>query len=86
MLRITVEFVPHGDESRKWTLVQGVIANDGTSGTLKRGNYRFWLSKRRHVKSVWRTGNLLDFPRKSLGPWHLLYRVLQVALRREERR
>ena len=42
MIRITVELVPHGDESRARVLAHGIIANDGT-GTLERGNYNFVL-------------------------------------------
>lgn len=38
MIRVTVELVPHGDESRKETIATGLIANDG-NGTPRYGSY-----------------------------------------------
>ena len=38
MLRITVELVPFGDESRSKQIGKGYIVNDGT-GDSKTGNY-----------------------------------------------
>ena len=38
-LRVTVEIIPHGDESRKSKLAVVEIVNDGT-GTKELGNYR----------------------------------------------
>lgn len=70
MLRITIEFVPHGDESRAEVLATASIANDGT-GTPTRGNYRVWLSKRKSL-DVWKRGTVEGFPRQRLGPWDLL--------------
>ena len=78
MIRVTVELVPQGDESRAKTLHTAVIANDG-SGTKDRGNYRFSLSRKGSARP-WKEGRISGFPRKRLGTWHLLYRVLKEAL------
>jgi len=39
MLRVKIELVPHGDESRAKTIGEMVIANDST-GTYENGNYQ----------------------------------------------
>lgn len=77
MLRITVELLPLGDESRARVLSVAEIANDGT-GTLDTGNYVFTLSKGEQAnRNVWRQGAVRGFPRRQLGVWDLLYRALQ---------
>lgn len=78
MIRITIELVPHGDESRAKVLHVGLIANNG-KGTQSRGNYWFELSQRGSRK-VWRKGPVEGFPRRSRGAWHLLHRVLEEAI------
>jgi hypothetical protein len=65
MLRITIELLPHGDESRKQHLGTIEIANVG--GTQTRGNYRVRLSKRGKPKQLWKEGSVNEFPRKRLG-------------------
>lgn len=72
MIRVTVELVPHGDESRARLLARGTITNDGT-GTLQRGNYRFrfWNGKATK-KGPWREGEVRDFPRRDKNVWWLL--------------
>ena len=77
MLRVTIEFVPHGDESRAEVLHTAIIANDGT-GSRTKGDYCFALSQRRSART-WRSGRVRDFPRLRLGAWELLRRVLQEA-------
>lgn len=79
MLIITVELVPHGNLSKKRLLARALIANDGT-GDEQTGNYTFNLSKRGKPYDVWRAGRIEGFPRKRLGPWDLLYRVLRAEL------
>lgn len=79
MIRVTVELWPHGDKSRKWHLGTAIIANDGT-GTEEIGNYRVTLSKWGRPQRVWRRGRVEGFPRKSRGPWDLLYRALQATV------
>lgn len=71
MIRITVELLPHGDESRARVIGLATITNDGT-GTDRQGNYklRFWNGG----VLPWRTGRLEGFPRKSRNVWHLLQR------------
>jgi hypothetical protein len=79
MLVIRIEEWPYGDESRKKDLGVAHIAND-VSGTLSSGNYWFKLFKSpEYAKSpgIWKKGNVYNFPRKRLGPWDLLYRVLK---------
>jgi hypothetical protein len=46
MIRITIEMLPHGDESRKRHMGTMEIANDAT-GTGTAGNYRVRLSNPR---------------------------------------
>lgn len=79
MLRITIELVPHGDESRKEVIGIGVIANDAT-GTDYNGNYKYHLSKWGKGTAMWKAGRIEDFARKVRGPWDLLYRVLSNAV------
>lgn len=78
MIRITIELVPHGDESRARVLARGEIINEGT-GTRERGNYYFWLSQSGRVTTKSRWGNVRDFPRLRKNVWHLLARVLNTA-------
>jgi hypothetical protein len=75
MLRVTVELVPHGDESRARHLGTAVIANDGT-GDLDTGNYWAKLSKW-GSGATWKRGKYKGFPRKRRGPWDLLYCLLR---------
>ena len=83
MIRVTIELVPHGNESKTRTLHVGVIANNGT-GSKTKGNYYFALSQRGSRK-VWKSGVVQGFPRKSRGAWNLLYRVLEEAAERRGR-
>lgn len=82
MLRVTVELVPRGDESRAKKLCVGVIFNDIT-GTLTSGNYGVKLSRQGigektfETRTPWRQGRVTGFPRKRLNSWDLLYRALQ---------
>ena len=65
MLRITVELLPGGDESRKKHLGTATITNDGT-GDEHRGNY---VATR-----------VARFDRKRRGPWDLLFLALRSAV------
>lgn len=80
MIRITVELVPLGIESRKRILAQGTIINTG-SGTLWRGNYRYWLSQSKRLNAVSREGEVRNFPRQAKNVWHLLALVLNTAFK-----
>ena len=76
MLRITIELVPHGVEERKEVIGVTTISNDAT-GTDTAGNYKYHVSKWGTGNRMWKAGKLAGFPRKRLGPWDLLYRVLK---------
>lgn len=78
MLRVTVEMLPLGDESKKYLLGVLDIANTG-QGTPTRGTYSVRASKRgsSDTKSrPWRKSVVKDFPRKRLGVWDLLMSCL----------
>ena len=74
MIRIQIDMWPHGDEKRKYNLGEIRIANVG--GTETQGAYIFSLTKRDGGK--WKSGILEgEFPRKRLGVYDLLFRVLR---------
>ena len=73
MLRITIELVPLGIESRAKVIATGTIANTGT-GSPTCGDYRIEL--RDAAGRKWKRGHIEDFPRKRLLAWDLLYRAL----------
>lgn len=75
MIRVTVELLPQGDESRKKHLGTAIIANTG-SGNVTRGNYTVSLSMRGKPNTIWKRGEVRGFPRKRLGAWDLLYLAL----------
>jgi hypothetical protein len=79
MLRITIELVPYGDESKKEVIGIATIANDAT-GDQTTGNYKYHISKWGKGNAMWKAGKLAGFPRKRLGPWDLLFRVLSDAV------
>lgn len=58
MLRIQVELVPHGDESRASTLTMLYVGNDGT-GTSEKGNYNVYTEDPRGK----------PFPREERSGW-----------------
>lgn len=82
MLRVTIELVPHGDESRKKVIAQGEIANAAT-GTWANGNYTYTLEGELfgHPEFGHESfkGEVLNYPRY-LESWDLLYRVLKNAV------
>ena len=75
---------PLGSEKHKKHLGTATIANLGT-GTKTQGNYRYTLSRRGAPDSVLRQGKIEGFPRKKLGIWDLLLRVLMDAYGRDWR-
>ena len=79
MLRVTVDLVPFGIESRKRTIATAKIWNDAT-GTPARGNYQFTLSQNGRPDRIWKAGSLKNFPRKRMGIWWLLFLVLLKVL------
>lgn len=82
MLRVTIEILPHGDESKSRVLGIGYVINNG-EGTPDVGHYTVELLKSpeyAETKGVWKRGAVRRFPRKRLGPWDLLYRALRSAV------
>lgn len=74
MLRITMELVPQGDESKAKVLASGTITNLGGQASDKLGDYKYKLKKQRG--RIWREGELKGFPRQSRGVWTLLFVIL----------
>jgi hypothetical protein len=82
MIRVTIEMLPHGMELGRHTIGVIEIANDGT-GTVDVGNYDVKLTKEPPIaktRGTWRKGVVRNFPRRTLGPYDLLYRALTVTL------
>jgi hypothetical protein len=79
MIRVTIELLPHGDETRKRHLGTAIIANDGT-GKDTHGNYNIRLSRRGQPDSTWKTGRLTGFQRKRFLVWDLLLLALAATV------
>lgn len=75
MIRVTIELIPQGDESKKKNLGVVEIANDG-EGTITHGNYMVRLSKFGKPTHTWIKGVVKNFPRKVKGPYDLLLQAL----------
>lgn len=82
MLRVTIELLPHGDESKAEVVGVATIVNTG-EGTAETGSYEVKLMKTAKFAKrpgVWREGRVSGFPRLKLGPYDLLYRCLAVCV------
>lgn len=79
MLRITIELVPHGDESKKKHLGTAIIVNDGTGGRDV-GNYYAKFSHFDSPNKTWKCSTCEGFKRLKRGPWDLLYIMLKDAV------
>lgn len=79
MIRVTIELVPRGDESKKQHLGTAEIINDGT-GNMEVGNYTVRLSKWGKPNQTWKKGALSGFPRQRLGSWDLLALALVATI------
>jgi hypothetical protein len=75
VIRVTVELLPKGDESRKRHIGSIEIANDGT-GTALKGNYMVRLAKFGRPEATWKRGAVIGFARQSQGPYDLLLKAL----------
>lgn len=89
MIRVTVDLCPGGDEEAARHLGTAVIHNDlqqslETSGHI--GSYKVRLSKWGKPKSTWKRGRVLDFARRSRGPWDLLFLSLLDTVGKRNRR
>lgn len=79
MIRVTIELLPLGDESRKRHLGTAIIANDGT-GTRAHGNYNVRLSRRGNPESTWKTARITGFRRLQHGAYDLLLLALAATI------
>lgn len=78
MVYIRIELWPKGDGFKKRTLGEIFITNDGTAPAKSpRGNYSYRVMKAGGSPHVYREGAVRDFPRKRLGAYDLLFRVLE---------
>lgn len=77
MIRITMEMLPGGDENhpRRRTLGHVDLVNDGIVTVPSRGNYRATMYDARG--RVRFTSTVINFPRRRLGIYDLLYRALR---------
>ncbi len=79
MIRITVEMVPHGMESKKYEIGRAIIANDGT-GNQTLGNYEYVINRVDGDKEVvFAAGEIKGFRRRERPVWNLIYRMLMMT-------
>lgn len=79
MIIVKIELWPYGDESKKSDLGRIEIANDVTKTLTtggSKGDYKVTLFQR-GGKRVWRSLDIIDFPRKRLTAYDLVYRILK---------
>lgn len=76
MIVVRIELWPKGRQVNVRELGRVHITNTG-QGTEHRGDYLARLFRR--SGKVWRDSEVRDFPRKSLGPYDLLFRALLAA-------
>lgn len=74
MIRVTVELLPHGDETRKRTIGLMEIANDGT-GDVETGHYRGKLIAE---YTDGRPGRIENFRRQRQSVWSLIGAFLKL--------
>jgi hypothetical protein len=79
MIRVTIEMLPLGNESKKRHLGTVTIANDGT-GTRGLGNYIVRLSRRGKPDSTLKTERITGFRRLQFGPYELLLLALAATV------
>ena len=72
MIVVTVDLLPHGDETKKRTLATAVITNDGT-GTEDVGNYAIGFGMPDGTVKV---GKVIGHKRKARSVWYLLHLAL----------
>lgn len=76
MIRITIEMIPHGDESRARKMYTMEIENDGT-GNQYTGNYLGTLHAE-YTGSSPRKGRVANFNRKTQSVWSLIGAFLKL--------
>ena len=88
MLVVKIEL--HSARTHKITEIgRMIIANEGTAGTPRRGNYTVKVGRKGHhsSKDVWlnptRMGRVKDYPRLTYSVWRLVIRALLSAFPEE---
>lgn len=76
MIRITVQLIPHGDESKARNLGTMEIANDG-AGTLDVGDYDGILHAE-YTGPSGRIGRVVQFNRRKQSVWSLVGAFLKL--------
>lgn len=76
MIRVTVQIIPQGDESRARTLATMEIANDGT-GTAEEGSYEGVLHAE-YTRPEGRRGRVTRFRRRKQSVWSLIGAFLKL--------
>lgn len=76
MIRVTVELIPHGMESKKRTIATMEIENDGT-GNSEVGNY-FGVLQAEYTAPSGRTGRVKEFHRHNQSVWSLIGAFLKL--------
>lgn len=87
MLRITVEIVPHGDESKKTVFAVAEIALEAVSDDKQIGKYSVKTShtgKWFKAGKWWKKGILTAFHRLRRSPWELITCALATTWLKEE--
>ena len=87
MIVVRIELWPFGDPEKARLLCICKIVND-LSGDLKHGNYNVELShagKYIDKKGVWKTGRI-EHHKRSLSPYHLVYKALKACLWPEKKK
>lgn len=95
MIRVTIEFIPHGNEKETEHVGTAIIYNDKT-GTSVLGNYKAFFSKKAKIitkadvtkevssptsiKSIWKKTKVTAFRRQRHTFWDLLLVCLYAAL------
>lgn len=85
MIYLKLELWPGGDKSRAQDLGSAVIANESDLSPISSYSISLLKGKRyspNNAGQVWKTGELHGWPRgsQSIGPWELLYLLLENAL------
>jgi len=76
MLRVRIELLPFGDESKVTEIATGTITNDRT-GSFEFGNYKFEFLD---GNALWCRGEVKRCPRRHGNAWVLVSLALERAL------
>ncbi len=85
MIRVTIQMIPRGDETKARHMGTVEIANEGT-GNSEMGNYKVRCSKMTKPSHTWKTGAIKGFNRKTRGPHDLLLLALMSVVGPRNRR